>query len=98
MDKIEINQNVFIELKDESSDLTIIPVEVNWDFLAHLRQSFSMKYGATWEMKTEYLSNAFTFKECQHVKKEFSMDFDGSKSVESNDDDFDDEEEDELKS
>ena len=42
MDKIEINQNVFIELSDESSDLTIVPVEVNWDFLALLRQSFSM--------------------------------------------------------
>jgi hypothetical protein len=37
MDKIEINQNVFVELKDENSDLTIIPVEFNWDFLADLR-------------------------------------------------------------
>jgi hypothetical protein len=69
MDKIEINQNVYVELKDENTDLTIIPVEVNWDFLAHLRQSFSMRYGATWEMKAEYVSNVIKFNECQHVPR-----------------------------
>jgi hypothetical protein len=55
---------VFIEISDEKSDLTIIPVELNWDFLAILRQGFSMKYGATWEMKAEYLSNSITIKQC----------------------------------
>jgi hypothetical protein len=69
MDKIEINQNVFVEIKDKYSDLTIIPIEFNWDFLADLRQSFKMKYGATWEMKAEYLSNSIKFGECQHVSK-----------------------------
>ena len=64
MDWIEFNQNVFVEIKDGNSDLTILPVEVNWDFLAHLRPSFSMNYGATWEMKAEYLSNRVTVKEC----------------------------------
>ena len=37
MDKIEFNQNIFIEIKDKDSDATIIPIEMNWDFLAHLR-------------------------------------------------------------
>jgi len=81
MDKIEFNQNMFLEISDEKSDLTIIPVEVNWDFLAKLRQGFSMKYGATWEMKAEYLSNSITIKECQTVKKEFSMNYDASKVI-----------------
>jgi hypothetical protein len=57
---------VFLEISDELSeyDLTIIPIEINWDFLAKLRQGFSMKYGATWEMKAEYLSNSVTIKQC----------------------------------
>lgn len=101
MDKIEFNQNVFIELKDENSDLTILPLEVNWDFLATLRQSFSMMYGATWEMKAEYLSNSIKVKDCQHVKREHSMDWDPTKAVASIDDDDDDEldedEDDQLK-
>jgi hypothetical protein len=37
MDKIEFNQNVFVEIKDDDSDLTILTMEMNWDFLAHLR-------------------------------------------------------------
>jgi hypothetical protein len=41
-----------------------------------------MKYGATWEMKAEYLSNTVKFGECQHVPKEFSMEYDPSKQVE----------------
>jgi virulence-associated protein VagC len=64
MDKIEINQNAFLEISDETSDLTIIPLEINWDFLADLRQGYSMKYGATWEMKAEYLSNLIKLKDC----------------------------------
>ena len=96
MDKIEFNQNVFIEISDEKSDLTIIPVELNWDFLAILRQGFSMKYGATWEMKAEYLSNSITIKQCQTVKKEFSMNYDPSKVIEGGDDDFEDDDEEEA--
>ena len=98
MDKIELNQNVFVEISDEASDLTIIPIEVNWGFLAKLRQSFKMKYGATWEMKAEYLSSAVTFKKCQTVKKEFSMNYYQSKVVEEpgeSDEDFEDEDEEE---
>jgi len=37
MDKIEFNQNVFVEITDDDSDLTILTMEMNWDFLAHLR-------------------------------------------------------------
>ena len=49
-----------------------------------------MLYGATWEMKTEYLSSSVSVKECQHVKKEFSIDWDPNK-VSQTDNDQDDE-------
>jgi hypothetical protein len=45
MDKIEINQNVFIEISSPGKDLTILPVEVNWDFLALLRNGPKLLYG-----------------------------------------------------
>jgi hypothetical protein len=47
MDKIEINQNVFIEIKTPNSDITILPIEINWDFLALLRNGPLLKYGRT---------------------------------------------------
>jgi len=49
MDKISINQNVFIEVKDKSknSDLSIIPIEINLDFLALHRKGPKLKYGQT---------------------------------------------------
>ena len=37
MDKIEMHHNVFLEITDQNSDLTILPLEINWHFLAHLR-------------------------------------------------------------
>jgi hypothetical protein len=47
MDKIEINQNVFLEIKTADSDITVLPVEINWDFLALLRNGPLLKYGLT---------------------------------------------------
>ena len=52
MDKITINQNVFIEVQDKNasgsgSDITIIPVEINLEFLARHRVGPKMKYGTT---------------------------------------------------
>lgn len=75
-----------------------MPIEVNVDFLAHLRQSFSLKYGATWEIKAEYLSNVVNIKDCQHISKEFSLEYDPndiSKGNEKDDDEFDEEDDDE---
>ena len=47
MDRIEIKQNVFIEMKSEDSDLTIWPVEINVDFLALLRNGLRVGNGKT---------------------------------------------------
>lgn len=49
MDKISIHQNVFLEIKDKSkdSDLSIIPLEINLDFLALQRVGPKSVYGVT---------------------------------------------------
>lgn len=66
MDKISINQNVFIEVKDKSknSDLSIIPIEINLDFLALQRQGPKLFYGVTQEVKFEYVRNTVDFQDC----------------------------------
>jgi hypothetical protein len=66
MDKITINQNVFVEIKDKSknSDLSILPVQVNLEFLAKQRVGPKLKYGTTQEVKVEYLNNTFDIQDC----------------------------------
>ena len=71
MDKISINQNVILELSNGKDDLTLIPLEINWDFLALQREGFKMHYGPTTTGKFEYLNSEVTFRECQHIPKEF---------------------------
>jgi hypothetical protein len=89
MDKIEINQNIFLQINDQNSDLTILPISINWEFLAKLRTSYKMLYGATWNLKAEHIANTFEIKECQHVKRQFSSDFDPLAHNEQNEDNFD---------
>ena len=45
MDKISINQNLFIEIRDKNSDITILPIRYNLDFLVHERPGPKYKYG-----------------------------------------------------
>ena len=54
MDKISINQNLFFEISNGKDDLTIIPLEINWEFIAHLRDGFKMHYGPTSTGKFEF--------------------------------------------
>lgn len=55
-----------------------------------------MKYGRTWDLKAEHISNTFEIKECQHVKREFSTDFDPNlKNDDDQEDDFDADDDDE---
>ena len=83
---------MFIEIKNPSSDITVLPIEVNWDFLALLRDGPLLKYGRTQEVKGEFLSNQVTVRECQHVARENSLNFD--KSAKEDDDDFEEDDED----
>ena len=62
MDKIEIHQNFFIEFKTEDSDITILPLEVNVDFLARLRTGPMFLYGATQEVSGEMLDASIRLK------------------------------------
>mgnify|MGYP001171148740 CR=1 FL=1 len=47
MDKISINQNVMLEVSNGKDDLTILPLEINLDFLILKRDGFKMYYGPT---------------------------------------------------
>jgi hypothetical protein len=45
LDKIAIHQNVFLEVKEAGSDLSIIPLEINFEFLAKGRLGARYYYG-----------------------------------------------------
>jgi len=45
LDKIAIHQNVFLEVKEAGSDLSIIPLEINFEFLAKGRLGARYFYG-----------------------------------------------------
>jgi hypothetical protein len=69
MDKITINQNVFIEVQDKAasgsgSDITIIPLEINLEFLARHRVGPKLKFGTTQEVKLEYINNTVEMRDC----------------------------------
>ena len=88
-----MHHNIFLEITDQNSDLTIVPVEINWHFLAHLRQSFKMKYGATWELKAEHILTSFNVQNCQHVSRKFQTGYIEAEAKEEDDDFEDDDDE-----
>ena len=47
MDKVSIYQNVIISMKAPGKDLTVVPLEVNVDFLALWRTGPKGFYGPT---------------------------------------------------
>lgn len=47
MDKIEVQTNLYIQIKQGDSDLTILPITAKYDFLALLRRGPKYKYGDT---------------------------------------------------
>jgi hypothetical protein len=94
-DKIEIKQNGFVELKTDTSDITILPVSVNVDFLAKLRMGPQFLYGPTQEVRSRMLGVSLEFQECQHVKREHSLTTGKGQAPkeESDDEDMDDDDE-----
>ena len=47
MDKMEVQANIYAQVKQGDSDLTIIPITVKYDFLALLRRGPKYWYGPT---------------------------------------------------
>jgi hypothetical protein len=64
MDKISIHQNVFIEVQEGNSDLTIIPIAINVEFLAAMRKGPKYLYGQIHEYKFEFLDSQVSMQEC----------------------------------
>ena len=64
MDKIEVQTNLYVQVKQGDSDLTIIPITVKYDFLALLRRGPKYIYGPTQELKAEFISFDLDVEEC----------------------------------
>jgi len=56
LDEIAIKQNIFLMVKDRNvdSDLTVVPLELNFHFAAKLRRGMMLRYGWTQEIKTAF--------------------------------------------
>ena len=93
LDKISIHQNVFLEIKDKNTDLTIVPMSLNWEFLAKERMGARYQYGQVQEFKTEHYLVDVQVHECQTISREFSSERpENDGGGEEDDGDFDDEE------
>lgn len=104
LDKIEVNPTIYLQLRDDknmpSGDLTILPLHLNYSFLAKIRRGVKHLLGWTQEIKGEFLDFDFNFGSCQSVARDQAI---HSKVIEGqtanddedDDDDFDEDEEDE---
>ena len=55
LDKISFQTNLFVQISQGDSDLTILPISFSFNFLAKTRLGPKFMYGDTQELKTEYL-------------------------------------------
>lgn len=65
MDKISLNINLFLQIKDKGVDLTIIPFEVTLDFMGKWKRGIGSKHGHTQDLKSELIDVSVSMKECQ---------------------------------
>ena len=47
MDKIEIQSNIFVQIKQKNTDLTILPISIKYDFLLILKDGPKWTFGPT---------------------------------------------------
>ena len=55
-------------IKTPGSDLTIVPLALNVDFLGLWRGGPKLIYGQTQEIKAEFVGVELKLQKCQHVK------------------------------
>lgn len=67
MDKITINQTILLSLTTEDSDVSVLPVEMNWSFFARHRPGPLLLYGQTQEIKAEGSEFEFKVKGCETI-------------------------------
>ena len=67
LDKIEVNQNLLIQIEEPGFDVTVIPIKHNFDFFAKFRNGPRFLYGQTQELKAEFGSFTIEMQECQHI-------------------------------
>lgn len=67
MDKISLQQNIWLELQDQGTDITVIPFELTYEFLAKWKRGIGSRHGYTQDLKAEVLDFKVEMKECQGV-------------------------------
>mmetsp|Transcript_10062 Transcript_10062/g.15377 ORF Transcript_10062/g.15377 Transcript_10062/m.15377 type:complete len:216 (-) Transcript_10062:1757-2404(-) len=100
-----MNQNFMIELTDENSDLTILPLQLSTNFRAKIRPGHKMPLGQTEEVKFEMDHFKVHLFDPQDISKEHQLHEFGrpyesiiseeAKEEEDDDDDFDEDDEEE---
>lgn len=64
MDKVDFKQSIFIEISEPGTDITVIPVTFELQFLAKLRKGPDYRMGHTQEFKAEYVNMKLEMQEC----------------------------------
>lgn len=67
LDKIDVNQNLLIQIEEPDSDVTVIPIKHNFNFFAKFRDGPRFLYGQTQELKAEFGSFTIEMQECHHI-------------------------------
>lgn len=93
MDKIISNQVIFLEFGDQTTDTTIIPIELDLEAFIGFKEGIKSRFGPTQQMRFEWSNIDLTLKECQYLKNENKIKYAALSDEEEDDDDFDDEDE-----
>lgn len=64
MDTISLHQNLFLELQDQGTDITVIPFEITLEFLAKWKRGIGSKHGYTQDLKAEVVDFRVKMNEC----------------------------------
>ena len=82
MDATSSTVNLFIQLSDKYSQLSILPITIHLNFESKSRAGAKYHYGATQEFKFKYIDSSIIVHPCQHIESTAS---DGSEENEQDD-------------
>ena len=93
MDKISLHLNLFLQLQDKGTDITVIPLEISLEFLAKWKRGIGSKHGYTQDFKGELIDLSVKMIECQGVfgQQSGQQENEEDDDFEEDDDDDDDE-------
>lgn len=64
MDYTMIKQNLFLEIRDQVSDIAVVPIEFQMDFTHKIKSGASSRFGYVQEMKRQLGDIKINLKPC----------------------------------